>query len=94
VDAALRAEPEGLIDPMVSLVSFWNGDQPVAVLSYYANHPQSYYRLGIANPDYRALPVLSVNWLYHRPCIFISTEPEGTLLPENIMMVLRKPDHS
>lgn len=51
-DPAIRAEPEGLIDPMVSLVSFWNGDQPVAVLSYYANHPQSYYRLGVANPDY------------------------------------------
>lgn len=51
-DSALRAEPEGLIDPMVSLVSFWNGDQPVAVLSYYANHPMSYYRQGVANPDY------------------------------------------
>jgi len=51
-DPAIRAEPEGLIDPMVSLVSFWNSDQPVAVLSYYANHPQSYYRLGVANPDY------------------------------------------
>jgi hypothetical protein len=51
-DPALRAEPEGLIDPMVSLVSFWNNEQPLAVLSYYANHPQSYYRLGIANPDY------------------------------------------
>lgn len=51
-DAKLRSLPEGLIDPFVSLVSFWNGDQPVAVLSYYANHPQSYYRLGIANPDY------------------------------------------
>jgi hypothetical protein len=51
-DSALRAEPEGLIDPMVSLVSFWNQDQPLAVLSYYAVHPQSYYRTGIANPDY------------------------------------------
>jgi hypothetical protein len=51
-DPALRAEPEGLIDPFVSLVSFWNADQPLAVLSYYANHPQSYYRLGVANPDY------------------------------------------
>jgi hypothetical protein len=51
-DPAIRAEPEGLIDPIVSLVSFWNGDQPLAVLSYYANHPQSYYRLGVANPDY------------------------------------------
>lgn len=48
----LIAAPEGLIDPDVSLVSFWNGDAPVAVLSYYACHPQSYYRTGIANPDY------------------------------------------
>jgi hypothetical protein len=52
VDPKLRAEPEGLIDPVVSFVSFWNGDRPVAVLSYYATHPQSYYRTGIANPDF------------------------------------------
>ncbi len=51
-DPALRAEPEGTIDPFVSLVSFWNGDQPLAVLSYYACHPQSYYRTGVANPDF------------------------------------------
>jgi len=51
-DSALRAEPEGLIDPMVSLVSFWNEDNPIAILSYYATHPQSYYRTGIANPDF------------------------------------------
>jgi len=48
----LRAEPEGLIDPMVSLISFWNNDKPIAVLSYYATHPQSYYRTGIPNPDF------------------------------------------
>jgi len=51
-DADLRAAPEGTIDPIVSLVSFWNGDSPVAVLSYYATHPQSYYRTGIPNPDF------------------------------------------
>ncbi|MEO8416447.1 MAG: hypothetical protein ABI472_22480 [Ginsengibacter sp.] len=51
-DSALRAEPEGVIDSTLSLVSFWNGDQPVAILSYYATHPQSYYRTGIANPDF------------------------------------------
>lgn len=51
-DAAIRAEPEGTIDPMVSLVSFWNRERPVAVLSYYATHPQSYYRTGIPNPDF------------------------------------------
>ena len=54
-DSALRAEPEGLIDPMVSLISFWNGEKPVAVLSYYAVHPQSYYRTGMANPDFPGL---------------------------------------
>ncbi len=48
----LQALPEGVIDPMVSLVSFWNEDKPVAVLSYYATHPQSYYRTGVANPDF------------------------------------------
>lgn len=51
-DSIIRAEPEGLIDPMVSLISFWNNDKPLAVLSYYASHPQSYYRTGVANPDF------------------------------------------
>lgn len=51
-DPALRAEPEGTIDPVVSLVSLWSSNRPVAVLSYYAVHPQSYYRTGIPNPDF------------------------------------------
>jgi hypothetical protein len=51
-DASLRAEPEGLIDPILSLVSFWNNDKPVAIISYYATHPQSYYRTGVVNPDF------------------------------------------
>jgi hypothetical protein len=51
-DPAVRAEPEGTIDPMVSLVSFWSGEHPVVVLSYYATHPQSYYRTGLPNPDF------------------------------------------
>jgi hypothetical protein len=50
-DSAIRARPEGLIDPIVSLISFWNNNKPLAVLSYYATHPQSYYRTGVANPD-------------------------------------------
>ncbi len=54
-DPDLRAEPEGTIDPVVSLVSFWNQDRPVAVLSYYATHPQSYYRTGLPNPDFPGL---------------------------------------
>ena len=51
-DSALRAQPEGLIDPEVSLISFWNNNKPLAILSYYACHPQSYYRTGVANPDF------------------------------------------
>lgn len=51
-DEALRAEPEGVIDPEVSELSFWNKEKPVAVLSFYACHPQSYYRTGIPSPDF------------------------------------------
>ncbi len=51
-DSALRAEPEGLIDPIMSVISFWNDDKPLAVLSYYAVHPQSYYQTGLPNPDF------------------------------------------
>jgi hypothetical protein len=51
-DSALRAEPEGLIDPEVSVISFWNDNKPLAVLSYYAVHPQSYYMTGLPNPDF------------------------------------------
>ena len=51
-DSLLRAMPEGVIDPEVSLVSFWNEEKPLAVLSFYATHPQSYYLTQIANPDF------------------------------------------
>lgn len=51
-DAALRAEPEGVIDPQVTMLSFWNENTPLAVLSYYACHPQSYYRTGVPSPDF------------------------------------------
>lgn len=50
--AAARAAPEGTIDPLVRLIAFWNGDQPVAVLTYYATHPQSYYGQGSVNWDF------------------------------------------
>jgi len=51
-EASLRAEPEGIIDPEVSVVSLWNGDQPLVIMSYYATHPQSYYHTKVANPDF------------------------------------------
>ena len=51
-DSLLRSMPEGLIDPEISLISFWNEETPLAVLSFYATHPQSYYLTKIANPDF------------------------------------------
>ncbi len=51
-DPALRAEPDGVIDPDVALLSFWNETRPIALLSYYACHPQSYYRTGVPSPDF------------------------------------------
>jgi hypothetical protein len=68
-NAAMRAEPEGTIDPMLKSISFWNGDTPLVVLTYYATHPQSYYRTGVANPDFpgmaRFLREATLNGLPH-----------------------------
>lgn len=51
-DAASKEAPEGTIDPSVRLVSFWNGDRPLVVMSYYATHPQSYYYTGKCSADF------------------------------------------
>lgn len=45
-DPKAIAAPEGLIDPWLKAISFWNEDQAIAVLTYYATHPQSYYGQG------------------------------------------------
>jgi len=47
-----RAEPEGVIDPEVRIISFWEGERPVAALSYYATHPQSHYGQGGVSADF------------------------------------------
>jgi hypothetical protein len=54
-DPAVRACPEGVIDPVMKLISFWDHEQPVVALTYFATHPQSYYRTGKANPDFPGL---------------------------------------
>jgi hypothetical protein len=51
-DPDARAAPEGIIDPAVRVISLWNGEQPVAVLSYYATHPQSHYGKGGVSCDF------------------------------------------
>ncbi len=48
----VRAMPVGTIDPLLKMISFWDDTEPIAVLTYYATHPQSYYRTGLANPDF------------------------------------------
>ena len=49
------AAPEGTIDPKLRLVSFWDDDEPIVVLTYYACHPQSYYGQGDVTCDFVGL---------------------------------------
>ena len=49
---AMRDAPEGAIDPMLKMISFWNGDRPVVALSCYATHPMSYYGQGEVSWDF------------------------------------------
>ncbi len=54
-DKAAQAEPEGLIDPWLKTLSFWNGTRPLAALSYYATHPMSHYGQGQVSADFCGL---------------------------------------
>lgn len=54
-DEKIRAEPEGVIDPYVHLLSFWAGDRPIVSITYYATHPQSYYGKGGVSYDFPGL---------------------------------------
>src|SRR5262245_13366629 len=51
----VRDEPEGLIDPKLRSLSFWDGDRPLAALHFYACHPMSYYGDGRASADFCGL---------------------------------------
>ncbi len=54
-DPTIRAEPEGLIDPMLKTVSFWHDNAPLAMLHYYAVHPTSKDGTGIVTPEFFGL---------------------------------------
>jgi hypothetical protein len=54
-DPYAREQPENTIDPWLKTLSFWNGEQPVAAVSAYATHPQSYYRTGRVSSDFPGL---------------------------------------
>lgn len=51
-NSPLCAEPEGVIDPLLRSISFWNGPKRAATLSYYATHPMSYYGKGVISSDF------------------------------------------
>ena len=46
------AAPEGVIDPNLKLIAFYHNDRPIASITYYATHPQSYYREGDVSADF------------------------------------------
>lgn len=50
-----REAPEGLIDPLLRTLSFWDGDKPLAALHFYATHPMSYYGDGRVSADFCGL---------------------------------------
>ncbi len=50
-DPVLQAAPEGLTDPWLRTISFFDNDRPLARLHYYATHPQSYYGDGRVTAD-------------------------------------------
>jgi len=51
-DPAIRNAPEGLIDPQLKTLSFWDGQRPIAAISLYATHPMSYYGNGEVSYDF------------------------------------------
>lgn len=54
-DAFHSQAPEGLIDPWVKTLSFWNENQPLLALSVYATHPMSSYGRGEISADFVGL---------------------------------------
>jgi hypothetical protein len=54
-DSKAREAPEGLVDPWLRTLSFWNGDKPLAALHYYATHPMSHYGKGQVSSDFAGL---------------------------------------
>ncbi len=54
VEEALAA-PEGVIDPLLKMLTFFDGDRPIVSLSYYATHPQSYFGQGDVTSEFVGL---------------------------------------
>lgn len=54
-DAQMIELPEGLIDPFLKTVAFFDRDRKVAALHYYATHPMSFYADGRVTSDFAGL---------------------------------------
>lgn len=53
--AEALAAPEGVIDPFLKMLTFFDGDRPLVSLSYYATHPQSYFGKGDVTSEFVGL---------------------------------------
>jgi hypothetical protein len=71
-DSAAIAAPEGLIDPWLKCVSFWNEDQPIVTLNYYTTHPMSHYGLGDVSSDFVGIARESREDILGFPQIYLS----------------------
>jgi hypothetical protein len=60
-DPQVRAEPEGLIDPYLKTVSFWDDDRKIAALHYYAVHPTSYDTDRMVSSEFTGLARAQLN---------------------------------
>jgi len=54
-DPKVRAMPEGIIDPFLKTISFWNDKRTLATIHYYATHPMSYYGDGMVTSDFAGI---------------------------------------
>ena len=54
-DEELRALSDGIIDPQLKTVAFYDGETKIAACHYYATHPMSYYGDGRVSSDFVGL---------------------------------------
>lgn len=54
-DSYQATSPPGEIDPWLKSISFWSGEQEIAVISCYATHPMSAYGQGAVSADFIGL---------------------------------------
>nr|MDQ3622708.1 hypothetical protein [Verrucomicrobiota bacterium] len=54
-DPELIALPDGLIDPMLKTIAFYEGETKRVACHYYATHPMSYYGDGRVSADFAGL---------------------------------------